>query len=247
LAEITDKDSRLVTATIKLNEQQIFNLDFGRFIYIDGILYRIQRIIDYTAGELCKVELLRVIYTSYGNELNPYEKYIKITLADNIYSEYLKTESLNQWSNLITGQDDKFTSYKLNIIDENTFEVYLYGVIDLYSNIDINTDNGFTANIIRFEDKGLIKGTTSSEGFYEFLICSYLDLPLIKDFNLFCFETLGGLINDLIIKIPSLEANALIFNNVIGKNIELTIPSNMVADTYIQNLIDNNNVTIFEV
>ena len=65
LAEITDKDSRLVIAKIKLTEQDIFNLDFGRFIWIDGVLYRLSRIIDYTAGEICTIELLRVIYTTY--------------------------------------------------------------------------------------------------------------------------------------------------------------------------------------
>jgi hypothetical protein len=65
LSEITDKDSRLVIAKIKLNEQDIFNLDFGRFIWIDGVLYRLSKIIDYSAGEICTIELLRVIYTTY--------------------------------------------------------------------------------------------------------------------------------------------------------------------------------------
>lgn len=65
MAEITDKDSRLVTAKIKLTEQDIYNLEFGKFIYVDGVLYRLQRIIDYSAGEICTVELLRVIYTQY--------------------------------------------------------------------------------------------------------------------------------------------------------------------------------------
>jgi len=65
MAEITDKDSRLVTAKIKLTEQDIYNLDFGRFIFFDGVLYRLQRIVDYSAGDICTVELLRVIYTQY--------------------------------------------------------------------------------------------------------------------------------------------------------------------------------------
>ena len=65
MAEITDKDSRLLTAKFKLNEKDIFNLDFGRFIWIDGILYRLIKIYDYSEGELCKVDLLRVIYTTY--------------------------------------------------------------------------------------------------------------------------------------------------------------------------------------
>ena len=70
LAEITDKDSRLVTAKFKLNDTDIFNLDFGRFIYLDGVLYRLSKIVDYTPGEICTVELLRVIYTTYDNSVN---------------------------------------------------------------------------------------------------------------------------------------------------------------------------------
>lgn len=65
MAEITDKDSRVITATMKFTESDIFNLDFGRYILIDQVLYRLQKIIDYTPGELCKVQLLRVISTNY--------------------------------------------------------------------------------------------------------------------------------------------------------------------------------------
>ena len=70
LAEITDKDSRLVTAKFKLNDTDIFNLDFSKFIYLDGVLYRLSRVVDYTPGEVCTVELLRVIYTTYDNSVN---------------------------------------------------------------------------------------------------------------------------------------------------------------------------------
>lgn len=67
MAEITDKDSRLMTCYIKFNQLQIFNLDFSRYIWIDGGLYRLMRIIDYTPGttDVCKVELLRVINKTY--------------------------------------------------------------------------------------------------------------------------------------------------------------------------------------
>ena len=63
LAEITDKDSRLLTGYFKLTDQDIFNLNFGKYIYIDGGLYRLSRVIDFTpeANDLTKVELLRVI------------------------------------------------------------------------------------------------------------------------------------------------------------------------------------------
>ena len=64
-AEITDKDSRLVTYTMKFDPKDIYKLDFGIFVYVDNILYRLIRIIDYVDGETCKVELLRVIYVSY--------------------------------------------------------------------------------------------------------------------------------------------------------------------------------------
>jgi hypothetical protein len=67
MAEITDKDSRLLTAFFKLNEQDIFNLDFATFKYIDGGLYRLSKVMDYdaAANDLTKCELLRVINTIY--------------------------------------------------------------------------------------------------------------------------------------------------------------------------------------
>ena len=51
----------------RLTEIDIFNLDFSKFIYVDGGLYRLSRLVDWTAGseEAVKIELLRVIYTTY--------------------------------------------------------------------------------------------------------------------------------------------------------------------------------------
>jgi hypothetical protein len=65
MAEITDKDSRLVTCKMKFTEKDIYNLDFGRFIWFDGVLYRLIKIIDYADNNICEVQLLRVIYTTY--------------------------------------------------------------------------------------------------------------------------------------------------------------------------------------
>ena len=66
-AEITDKDSRTLTAKFKLTEQDIFDLDFAKFVYLDGGYYRISKIIDFNPGanDLTQVELLRVINTEY--------------------------------------------------------------------------------------------------------------------------------------------------------------------------------------
>jgi hypothetical protein len=67
LEEITNKDSRLLTAYFDLNDLDIFNLDFSKFIYIDGGLYRINKIIEYAPenNDLTKVDLLRVIQKEY--------------------------------------------------------------------------------------------------------------------------------------------------------------------------------------
>jgi hypothetical protein len=67
MAEITDKDSRLLQCMLKLSDIDIYNLDFSTFKFIDGGLYRLQKLIDYASGENepTKAELLRVIYTTY--------------------------------------------------------------------------------------------------------------------------------------------------------------------------------------
>ena len=64
-AEITDKDSRLLKCKIKFNLTDIYNIDFRKFIRIDGVLYRLYKITDWVDGEVCDVELLRVNYTTY--------------------------------------------------------------------------------------------------------------------------------------------------------------------------------------
>jgi hypothetical protein len=67
LAEITDKDSRLLTCTMKLAYKDIYQLDFSKLIWIDGVLYRINKIIDYNATneDTCVVELLKIINRIY--------------------------------------------------------------------------------------------------------------------------------------------------------------------------------------
>jgi hypothetical protein len=67
MAEITDKDSRLLKAKFKLSKQDIYDLNFSRFVFIDGGLFRLSKVVDYnTNGEdLTAVELLRVINTTY--------------------------------------------------------------------------------------------------------------------------------------------------------------------------------------
>lgn len=67
LAEITDKDSRLLTCFVKLTDVDVYNLDFAKYYYIDGGLYRLMKLIDYTPQEnnTTQAEFLRVINKFY--------------------------------------------------------------------------------------------------------------------------------------------------------------------------------------
>ena len=63
IAEIVNKDSKLLTCHVYLNDLDIAKLDFSKPVFIDGVLWRINKVMDYdaTSGELTKVELLKVI------------------------------------------------------------------------------------------------------------------------------------------------------------------------------------------
>lgn len=68
MAEITDKDSKMLTAKFYLTAKDIFDLDFSRYIEIDGVLFRLNKIVDYNISKPsdCTVELIKVISTSYS-------------------------------------------------------------------------------------------------------------------------------------------------------------------------------------
>ena len=67
IAEITDKDSKLLTCNVYLKISDIYGLDFSKLIYIDGALWRLNRVIDYnpTNPESTKCEFLKVIELTY--------------------------------------------------------------------------------------------------------------------------------------------------------------------------------------
>jgi hypothetical protein len=71
MAEITDKDSKMLIGMFHLTAADIFNLRFSQFRVIDGVLFRLNKITDYNTSkpDVCEVELLRVINTNYSYPL----------------------------------------------------------------------------------------------------------------------------------------------------------------------------------
>lgn len=67
MAEITDKDSKLLTCTAHLYAKDVYQLNFAKLIYIDGVLFRLNKIKDFNATneDTCELELLKVINRIY--------------------------------------------------------------------------------------------------------------------------------------------------------------------------------------
>jgi hypothetical protein len=67
MAEITDKDSVLLTASFKLTNKDIYNLDFSSPVYINGVYWRLNKVEDWNAHDpgVTKCELLKIINLIY--------------------------------------------------------------------------------------------------------------------------------------------------------------------------------------
>lgn len=67
VAEITDKDSKLLSVFVYLKAKDIYSLDFAKLIWIDGALWRLNSIQDYNPMDtgITKAEFLKVIETTY--------------------------------------------------------------------------------------------------------------------------------------------------------------------------------------
>ena len=73
MAEITNKDSKLFTGNFYLTPLDILQLDFSKYVHIDGVIFRLNSIKDYNASKPsdCAVELIKVNNTSYTEASNP--------------------------------------------------------------------------------------------------------------------------------------------------------------------------------
>ena len=67
LAEITSKDSKLLTCFGLLDIVDIFNLDFSKYVFIDGVLFRLNKVENFNPMEYntTKLSFLKVIETQY--------------------------------------------------------------------------------------------------------------------------------------------------------------------------------------
>lgn len=67
MAEIVDKDSKLLTCQVLLNSLDILQLDFSKMVWIDGVLFRINKVLNYNPMNYTttKVELLKVIQKTF--------------------------------------------------------------------------------------------------------------------------------------------------------------------------------------
>ena len=67
ITEITSKDSKLLTCSALLNTIDINDLDFSKYIWIDGVLFRLNKVENYNPMEYntTKISLLKVIETTY--------------------------------------------------------------------------------------------------------------------------------------------------------------------------------------
>lgn len=68
VAEISDKDSKLLSCNVRLTDLDIYNLDFSKLIWIDGSLWRVNKISDYNpmSDDTTKCEFLKVIELTYA-------------------------------------------------------------------------------------------------------------------------------------------------------------------------------------
>jgi len=67
MAEITDKDSKLLEGFFLLTLLDILNLDFSKKVMVDGVLFRLNSVQDYnmTMPMDCVVQLLKINYLTY--------------------------------------------------------------------------------------------------------------------------------------------------------------------------------------
>jgi hypothetical protein len=148
MAEVTDKDSRLLTGFFDLTEIDIFNIDFAKYYFIDGGLYRLIKVYDYSpeTNDTTKVDLLRVIENTAIDQ-GPTD----IILSNNSINENRPIGTLVGLLSVDTDYPEDIITYSMvsgstffNIVNSSLFssQVFNYETTNSY-NITIRATNNF--------------------------------------------------------------------------------------------------------
>jgi hypothetical protein len=148
MAEVTDKDSRLLTGFFDLTEIDIFNIDFAKYYFIDGGLYRLIKVYDYSPenNDTTKVDLLRVIENTAIDQ-GPTD----IILSNNSINENRPIGTLVGLLSVDTDYPEDIITYSMvsgstffNIVNSSLFssQVFNYETTNSY-NITIRATNNF--------------------------------------------------------------------------------------------------------
>jgi hypothetical protein len=266
LAEITDKDSRLLTVEMRLNEIDIFQLDFSRLIYIDGVVFRLMKIRDWTAENTCKVDLLRVINTEYPvvypsfadsfvmkfadmGDVDTMVSGSRLSVAD--WNTFFGLTGGNVFSNVFQEGNYIVLTGKPNFdIDESLFEdnTNITGLWDYSGCIEEVLDFAFKqSSIYTFYSKTALK--LELECFNTCVNLYDVKAPLCQSVKNLSFRDADNL---KYIYLPAMFqcgtdlTNNDVFPTVTGKTIYLTISQSMYndEDEDITDLIDNNYVNL---
>lgn len=105
--ELLSKNSKLVTGYFNLKESDIQNLSFRNQIFVDGVYYKLNKVIDYKPGQnqLTKVELIFSENFSPSNRLKKFVKQ-KNSLNNNNIQNNKATNTFGNYSyfNIVAGK-----------------------------------------------------------------------------------------------------------------------------------------------
>ena len=124
ITELIDPNSKLVTASLILTPQDIKDFNFYNIYLIDGIYYRINKIIDYVPYKPIKVELFKTPIYNLGTLINdlplPYRPPVIPPIDPNIFTE--KPPTLGVVANTNGFTIPTGTTINADMFDSNTLD-----------------------------------------------------------------------------------------------------------------------------
>ena len=180
--EITDRNSKILTAYFRLTPFDIFTLSFRNIVFIDGHNYRLNRIFDYdpTSESVTKVELLKVKHApAFVSAIKVIDGTVNDPI-DSTRSDYAPTFGTNVGlgdvnstsTNVNTGRDNYISptsvgtsvSGSTNRVGNNTYNISIFSssgvtVCDNCRNVTVIQSNDI---VIREDDVTYVNGAKIS-------------------------------------------------------------------------------------